>query len=141
MHGPRQSGNKVERRGKKSPSFSLPYNTYDTRITPRRGIRIVPFTLPPPNPQPPICDRDLADFSKVLRGEGGEGEGEEEGNTAFPWNDYCHGASICRGTSINFLGIQFTLSDVLPPFIWQLRSRSYLIGPARTCVFIFRCMI
>lgn len=89
MHGPRQSGNKVERRGKKSSSFSLPYNTYDTRITPRRGIRIAPFTL-----HSPIRDRDLGNFSKVLEKKGG---GKGEGNTAFPWNDYCHGASICRG--------------------------------------------
>lgn len=75
MHGPRQSGNKVERRGKKSPSFSLPYNTYDTRITPRRGIRIVPFT--PPTPDLRSRSRGFLESVEGRRWEGGRGGGGE----------------------------------------------------------------
>lgn len=58
MHGPRQSGNKVERQREKkeSQSFSLPYNTRDTRITPRRR-GTPPLLLP-------LLSRDLRSRSR-----------------------------------------------------------------------------
>jgi len=132
MHGPRQSGNKVERRGEKKSQSSLSPDIIrhaDNASMWNTHRPLYPSSSPSPF-SPAILDlrsRSREFLETVKDGkEGGKGE-------KSAWNDYCHGASICR--NIHFLGVQFTLSDVFP-FIWQLRSRSYLIGPAR-CVYLF----